>query len=434
MKRALVLCGGGSKGAYHMGAWDALRQLDEKFDIVTGTSIGSLVGALYVQDDYEKCSDLWKTISNSMLMNNPVILEGNSIKIDLKKNTDLLPFIKKYIKDLGADIGPFLNLMDDYIDPIKIKKSKIDLGIVTAIFPSFKPVEVVAKELPDNEISKFLVASSSCFPIFPLCKIGNNNYIDGGYYDNLPINFAINMGAIEIVAIDLNYNYTHKEFLNYPFVKYIKPSWHLGSFFLFDQTIIQNNRILGYNDTMKAYNVFDGYRYTFFKYNPDLQKCREFNIYLTKMALKLRNLKIKTHVKPEENGDIFFLLRQYTNHSLSDYDYFIRTIEILGEFFSINHLLIYNVSDFIKMIISEIDAIEYNLLLLKDYDKLKSGNKQRDFIARINDKLLMKYVYNTALEDDFVCNLLATKPIIFLMLAFYQIWNKKMDLNYGKEI
>ena len=43
MPRGLVLCGGGSKGSYEMGAWTALKELNEEFDIVTGTSIGCLM-------------------------------------------------------------------------------------------------------------------------------------------------------------------------------------------------------------------------------------------------------------------------------------------------------------------------------------------------------------------------------------------------------
>ena len=49
MKRAVVLSGGGSKGSYEIGVWKALRRLHIKYDIVTGTSIGALNGALMTQ-------------------------------------------------------------------------------------------------------------------------------------------------------------------------------------------------------------------------------------------------------------------------------------------------------------------------------------------------------------------------------------------------
>ena len=50
MKQAIALAGGGTKGAYQVGAWKAMRELGVPFDIVTGTSIGSVTAALMVQD------------------------------------------------------------------------------------------------------------------------------------------------------------------------------------------------------------------------------------------------------------------------------------------------------------------------------------------------------------------------------------------------
>ena len=52
MKKALVFAGGGSKGAYQLGAWKALEELGERFQIATGTSIGSINAAFYVQHDF----------------------------------------------------------------------------------------------------------------------------------------------------------------------------------------------------------------------------------------------------------------------------------------------------------------------------------------------------------------------------------------------
>ena len=54
MKRAVVLSGGGAKGAYEIGVWKALRRLSINYDIVCGTSVGALNGVLMVQKDYFK--------------------------------------------------------------------------------------------------------------------------------------------------------------------------------------------------------------------------------------------------------------------------------------------------------------------------------------------------------------------------------------------
>ena len=47
----LVLAGGGGKGAYQMGAWKALREMNITFDAIAGVSIGSINGALIAQGD-----------------------------------------------------------------------------------------------------------------------------------------------------------------------------------------------------------------------------------------------------------------------------------------------------------------------------------------------------------------------------------------------
>ena len=51
-KRAVVLSGGGAKGGYQIGVWKVLRQMGFTPDIVVGTSVGALNGALmaYLQD------------------------------------------------------------------------------------------------------------------------------------------------------------------------------------------------------------------------------------------------------------------------------------------------------------------------------------------------------------------------------------------------
>ena len=59
MKQAIALAGGGTKGAYQVGAWKAMRELGIPFDIVTGTSIGSVTAALMVQGDFDRAWELW---------------------------------------------------------------------------------------------------------------------------------------------------------------------------------------------------------------------------------------------------------------------------------------------------------------------------------------------------------------------------------------
>ena len=68
MKQAIALAGGGTKGAYQVGAWKAMRELGVPFDIVTGTSIGSVTAALMVQDDFDRAWELWTHITEEQIM------------------------------------------------------------------------------------------------------------------------------------------------------------------------------------------------------------------------------------------------------------------------------------------------------------------------------------------------------------------------------
>ncbi len=55
--KALVLAGGGARGSYQVGVWRALMELDWHPQIITGTSVGSLNGAMFVLDQYETARD-----------------------------------------------------------------------------------------------------------------------------------------------------------------------------------------------------------------------------------------------------------------------------------------------------------------------------------------------------------------------------------------
>ncbi len=418
MSRALVLCGGGSKGSYEMGAWTALKELNEEFDIVTGTSIGCLNAAMYSSGKYDRCLELWNKIEVGMIMESGFNFENNGIKTGLKSKKDFLSFFGKYVSNLGTDIKPFLKLMDEYLDVDAIHNSSIKLGICTAKFPSMKGCEVVAQEIDKELIKPYILASASCFPIFPVCKIGKDSYVDGGYYDNLPINFAINLGATNLVVVDLNPNPTHKEYLNKPYVKYIHPTRSLGSFMLFDRHIIEANMQLGYLDTLRKYGKYDGFRYYFKKEQTTPAGVREYVLDIANIIAKSRRQGLKTVIKPEADGDIYAILEKYTYNPLSDYDYFLRSLEIVAEMFNLDYLHIYNVKEMARIIFDSILQTELVDDILDGYRLLKP-NKQKEMLLKINDVTLLRYLVNKILanvcpDEEFIINLSLTKPYVFI--------------------
>lgn len=74
--------------------------------------------------------------------------------------------------------------------------------------------------------------------------------MDGGYFDNLPINMALHRGADQIIAIDLWNSPTHGRYMDRPGILYIHPSRPLGGMLMFEPKLMENSRCLGYLDTL----------------------------------------------------------------------------------------------------------------------------------------------------------------------------------------
>lgn len=426
MKKALVLCGGGSKGAYQMGVWEALDELNMTFDIVTGTSIGALNGVMYVQGDYLRCLELWDSISNAKIMKNPIELDDLDIKTSIKNIQDLVPFVRGYIQRKGVDITPFKEIMNEYLDYDKFKQSKQEFSVVTVQFPSFKPLIINVNDLDYEGVKTAVLASASCFPLFPICKFGDLNLIDGGYYDNLPIDLALDMGAESVVAVDLNYAITHKEYMNMPNITYIHPSWSLGGFFYFEQETIQNNIILGYNDAMKTFGKYEGFRYTFNKENIDNSLLNFHYLTLLKYDRMLRTSKQKSLVRSEEGSDLFKILKTYTYRDINLKEYYIRNLEVIAEFFKINHLPVYSYQEMRTMILDHI----YNVEIIEDdilvkYNKFKSAKSKRELFSNVNKYDLLGTLLKSELNNDILLDLLLTRPKILLIIILLSSWNNE---------
>ena len=67
-KKAVVLGGGGAKGAYEIGVMEALIELRFDYQIVTGTSVGSLNGALFAQKDLKLAKKMWLDIDTTRVL------------------------------------------------------------------------------------------------------------------------------------------------------------------------------------------------------------------------------------------------------------------------------------------------------------------------------------------------------------------------------
>ena len=260
-KRAVVLAGGGSRGAYQIGVWKALREMGETFDIVTGTSVGALNGAMMVQGDYEQALNIWENLSMEQVVG------------ELGQNTQGLSdwkigklFAREVLEKGGADVSTLEKFVNTFVDEEKFRKSPVDFALVTVEYPSLKPLELEKKDIPQGMLGEYLLASAACFPAFQTKEINGKKYMDGGYHDNMPVNLAIKMGAEEIIAVDLESVGVVRRLKKVPQkLTMIKSLWPLGSFLKFESELASRNIRLGYLDTKKVMEELDGQLYAFEK-------------------------------------------------------------------------------------------------------------------------------------------------------------------------
>lgn len=259
----LVLEGGGAKGSYHAGVYKAIQEVGIEIGGVVGSSIGALNGAMIIQEEYDRCYDLWHEVSYSKVFN----LDDNEInKIrNLKLSKEDIGLLGEKIKKLvlngGIDVGPIKKLMDEYIDEEKIRKSNKDFGIVTVNLTEFKAVEIFLEDIPKGDLKKYLLASSY-LPLFKFERIDGNIYLDGGFYDNLPYRMLLNRGYKNLILVRTHApGITRKVDLKGTNSIVISPSEDIGKTYFYEAGSARRNIELGYLDGMRAFKGLIGQKY-----------------------------------------------------------------------------------------------------------------------------------------------------------------------------
>lgn len=112
-KKAVVLSGGGAKGGYQIGVWKVLRQMGFTPDIVVGTSVGALNGALMALDNFDAALDIWENMSMDSVFQNFVNMSD-------EENPDRESYIKELAKEAifkgGADYTPLQERVKSLMD------------------------------------------------------------------------------------------------------------------------------------------------------------------------------------------------------------------------------------------------------------------------------------------------------------------------------
>lgn len=167
----LALGSGGAKGMAHLGALKAFEEEGIKFSVVTGTSIGAIVGALYS-----------KGYTSSDMVG---IVESVNRK-QFSKN--LRPF---------ADISFAESILEQYLEG-EISELPIPFGCYATDAESNEGVPITA-----GKTARAVSASSAIPPFFRAVEIDGKRLYDGAFSNQMPADLCKSLGAQFVVAIDL---------------------------------------------------------------------------------------------------------------------------------------------------------------------------------------------------------------------------------------
>lgn len=177
IKIALALGGGGALGWAHIGALRVLQREQLLPDIVTGTSIGALVGAAYVTDNVDVLEEIarsmdWRRAMSlvDVQLGHNGILNGQSIVRELERH-----FGHREISELPL---PYAAIATDLTSGER-------------------------RVFTEGDLVAAVRASISLPSIFVPVRDGDRLLVDGGLVDSVPVQAARELGAEVVIAIDL---------------------------------------------------------------------------------------------------------------------------------------------------------------------------------------------------------------------------------------
>lgn len=395
--KALVLGGGGAKGSYEVGVFKALRKLHMKFDIVTGVSIGSINGAFYVANEYKKCLKMWQKITTSDLFD---------VAIGSKMSKEDIKLLVKQMSTGGISFSNAYNFLKKNINEEKVRKSKIDYGLVTVSLTNKKPRFLTKEQIPYGKLVDYICASSICYPFVHAQDINDESFIDGGFYDGIPINLAIDMGATEILAVDLSVLAINKKPKDKNIkVDVIKMKDKTPLTLTFTKEYANKNIKYGYNDTMKHFNKLDGKFYTFRKNDLD-KSYNELNKYFVEILkstiLNEPKNKIVNELFSIAKINKLFVKIKYNHDFKEEVE---EALEHLGVLFDIPNENIYSIKKYNKLLIRKVKELNYIKINKNLKDKFLIGYMYNKYMKSENKDEIIKEMYNLSLifPREYLC-------------------------------
>ncbi len=205
-KVAVVLSGGGAKGMAHIGALKVIERAGIPIDIVTGTSMGSIVGGLYAIGYNANILDsLVRTIDWDYTLSDKEDMSQQSLRDREKQNTYFLSrgftLGKRNSNDGGLIKGKnltqlFQKLCLGYTDSLDFNKLPIPFACVATDI-----IDNTEYDFHSGRLPQAMRASMAIPAAFSPVRIGNKVLVDGGLRNNYPTDIAREMGADIIIGV-----------------------------------------------------------------------------------------------------------------------------------------------------------------------------------------------------------------------------------------
>lgn len=206
--RALVISGGGSKGAFAGGVAQYLMEHENRtYDMFLGTSTGSLLVPHLAVDDISKLYDIFTNVQQQDIFSvSPFVQrkKGDREFVSIDFVNSLWQFIKRK-RTFGESKALKRKIRKDFTfeEYQKIKREKHEV-VVTVSNLSMNRVEYKSiNECTYEEFCNWIWISCNYVPFMSLAKVNGYEYADGGLGCVIPIREAIKRGATEIDAVVL---------------------------------------------------------------------------------------------------------------------------------------------------------------------------------------------------------------------------------------
>ncbi|MDD2376267.1 MAG: patatin-like phospholipase family protein [Clostridia bacterium] len=371
MDCGIVLEGGGSRGAYHMGAVKAILEKGYNITGITGTSIGAVNGAFIAQGDFEIGYKIWETIKYDTLFD----IDEKKLMHALNKNLNFN--IVKYmsrkftemIKNGGIDTKKMREFLNEYIDEDKIRGSNIKFGLVTYSLTDKKPYELFVEDIPKGMLKDYIMASST-LPGFKQQPLENKFYIDGGVYNNCPLNMLVDKDFKDIFVIRTGSYFKIKNIKNIRkqkdvTFKIIEPRNNLGNILNFESKTSNRLINIGYYDALKVLDNLDGLEYSFNSLSEEIfqKSLSEYNQEELNKIYELLSLTGFDSKKTLFETVIPILLSKIGFKEVKTYkDVVLALVEYIALKENIDQFKVYNFYDFLSLVKSKIRFKDKNRL------------------------------------------------------------------------